>query len=1234
MGERRGSGGSTSTFLSKVLHPSHDNSHHPPTPPSKLDLTPTYSYANSTPKLASIEPQSAFQPMFPASFESYQPFAPPTIPIPPRPRRKSSSSRRSINPPTPPNRSASLAPSSPDSASRDTRRPTIPPRTSSSTGGSPRPSSTYSVDVFPSSKVRPGPRPSSSLSSASGSDVNRLDRSHGDNASLRSHTSTSSLRSVNGRMISTAFPDRPSPSRPSSRRSMSSYSSSSSLNREVSIAEHSEDDDDRPPAAGRAGKQISASSVPVVDELSSLMAQMASNGSARPLAHRAVSANAALASSTGSTSRTTPPASPSGPKLKPLSLAAKATVGKSSPETGGSRRGSQSSTMSATSAQSPGSRRRSVRSSSYGPMGAPMMDRDATLRPEQREARFGSASGVVYAQPAGAKVTSDTHDRLADVLARPVSSAQAFESPVRGRAVAGGSGLQASGLIGSEHSLNSIAGDGWLNSDTQESPTVGRIIVRPPHAIPPQVLAVAAADSLPPLAPAALSPTSPYQMAAPVAEPMRIKSIEEIIRDHAGPSFVSHKPLGGQTPAQAVAASARAREQSGSTVQSSVDDSEMSGRSSVDSVGEEIKAVQKEAKQREKATKARGSIAEGGTYASPAMARTASQQTAGAHTLTPSTHTIQTPRQPSSPVLAESEAAMVERELATLLKSPRLTKMLSLRRPPNAGLSVSLADVGASNGHPVVVFLGLGCVRYLIALYDELATAFGLRLICVDRWGLGRTGDVPDEKRGFNEWATVLEEVVDQLGLARYSVLAHSAGAPYSLASALRSPAQIQGSIHLLAPWVSAAADSLAGPYKYLKYVPTGVIKTAQAAEWKMQAWRLGKPPTITPAAASPSAAMAAGKPSTSPTNGSVPSTRSLSAGLEDDEFDRASVRSNDSGKRPASRNGKPLKPKGSKSFLGGMFGGQEGRSLKASGDKSDANSLRPSVATEGQGRRSSYFVNSASNGTPSSSTRGGPLSPSLNGDFSPDRRASTLSSSSALASLSSSPGSSPAPNPPAVTLSGTDLANGLLRASHAESLHGSTSDLMVILARTANSTSAGSMVPYSEVASPVKVWWGDRDDRISLGSMRWLEGEVGRCEVRVVEGADHSLMTSKRRRSGFSCVMIRLADLAVSPLRRWAGDDRGSRVDRQGLGLRGGRLRDRCASGLGLQETIRKLIWEHTRSVRARFVIYLCGFCSAAYCLSGWNWMPYCAACMRSAGDVPGRGRSGGRLRHWTGSR
>lgn len=71
--------------------------------------------------------------------------------------------------------------------------------------------------------------------------------------------------------------------------------------------------------------------------------------------------------------------------------------------------------------------------------------------------------------------------------------------------------------------------------------------------------------------------------------------------------------------------------------------------------------------------------------------------------------------------------------LATFLRSPRLTRLLKLRRHPNQRLQVSFSDLGSSSGRPVVVFLGLGCVRYIMGLYDEMAEALGLRLITIDR---------------------------------------------------------------------------------------------------------------------------------------------------------------------------------------------------------------------------------------------------------------------------------------------------------------------------------------------------------------------------------------------------------------------------------------------------------------------------------------------------------------------
>lgn len=75
--------------------------------------------------------------------------------------------------------------------------------------------------------------------------------------------------------------------------------------------------------------------------------------------------------------------------------------------------------------------------------------------------------------------------------------------------------------------------------------------------------------------------------------------------------------------------------------------------------------------------------------------------------------------------------------IAQYLRSTRLTTLLKLTRYPHATreqpLTVSLSDLGSPTGFPVVMFLGLGCVRHVMGLYDEMADILGLRLITIDR---------------------------------------------------------------------------------------------------------------------------------------------------------------------------------------------------------------------------------------------------------------------------------------------------------------------------------------------------------------------------------------------------------------------------------------------------------------------------------------------------------------------
>jgi pimeloyl-ACP methyl ester carboxylesterase len=68
--------------------------------------------------------------------------------------------------------------------------------------------------------------------------------------------------------------------------------------------------------------------------------------------------------------------------------------------------------------------------------------------------------------------------------------------------------------------------------------------------------------------------------------------------------------------------------------------------------------------------------------------------------------------------------------------------------------------------------------------------------------------------------------ICQALKITKFSILAHSAGAIYALATALRMPQHIRGRIHLLAPWIPPSQLSVLGGQSSLP--PTNSIPTSQ----------------------------------------------------------------------------------------------------------------------------------------------------------------------------------------------------------------------------------------------------------------------------------------------------------------------------------------------------------------------------------------------------------------------
>ncbi|KAJ3550749.1 hypothetical protein NM688_g5003 [Phlebia brevispora] len=497
--------------------------------------------------------------------------------------------------------------------------------------------------------------------------------------------------------------------------------------------------------------------------------------------------------------------------------------------------------------------------------------------------------------------------------------------------------------------------------------------------------------------------------------------------------------------------------------------------------------------------------------------------------------------------------------IAQYLRSSRLTTVMRLTRSPHASrecpLSVSFADLGSPTGFPLVVFLGLGCVRHIMGLYDEMAECLGIRLITIDRWGLGRT-DSPRSKllKGIPEWASVVEEVLDRLKLDQCSVMAHSAGAPYALAFANRFPERIRGDVCLLAPWVGGGEGA---GYKWLKYVPNGILKTAQAAEWKVQAWMLGKPPTISYEGIGfdVQSAISASNASTWPlgptstfTEASLakeakprPSGDSSAFSDYDDlrdfegKFESASSAGRNSlgerRNRTMSESKHTLKPrKPSKGFLGRLRGAHssghapsEESSSTASAplesSKRAASTTHPSELDVGLGldgvdwdatiraKRPGKSKSIMSTNTSSHNSSYEARSSRTSGRRSVSFGASTAKPSTRepIPPVPTVPPLSPTSPPEGSISYQAALGNALISASHAESSKGTHGDLLQIL----NHDRLPWGFSYGAYPHKVRIWYGDHDEKIAENAVRWMESTMGqdKCQIKVVKGADHALM-------------------------------------------------------------------------------------------------------------------------------
>lgn len=185
-------------------------------------------------------------------------------------------------------------------------------------------------------------------------------------------------------------------------------------------------------------------------------------------------------------------------------------------------------------------------------------------------------------------------------------------------------------------------------------------------------------------------------------------------------------------------------------------------------------------------------------------------------------------------------ADSIDNAVDAYLASPRLTQKT---RHPDSGRTIAFAEVGDPGGFPVICCVGMGMTRYIMAFYDELAITLRLRLITIDRPGVGESEACSDGTGLPLNWPDDVSMVCNALQISRFSLIAHSAGAIYALATALRLPQQVRGRVHLMAPWIppsqmssassqneSTPSNSMPYSQKLLRVLPASFLRAANSS--------------------------------------------------------------------------------------------------------------------------------------------------------------------------------------------------------------------------------------------------------------------------------------------------------------------------------------------------------------------------------------------------------------------
>lgn len=326
-----------------------------------------------------------------------------------------------------------------------------------------------------------------------------------------------------------------------------------------------------------------------------------------------------------------------------------------------------------------------------------------------------------------------------------------------------------------------------------------------------------------------------------------------------------------------------------------------------------------------------------------------------------------------------------------------------------------------------------------------------------------RPQSAPNEGGHANVLTTRTDDVYaicQALRITKFSILAHSAGAIYALATALRMPQHIRGRIHLLAPWIPPSQMSVFGASAQAPLPPTNAIPTSQRI--------LRALPTPILKAANSSFMTATSSSITS----SLPRQKRAKRKPSGKDKDASASRASD----------RPMLDK--ENHNGGKLSGDHPTLTREMFASEEMDQIRPEGASP-TGNLSPIGAAMANEtyGGIGGGSRGG-------GNRNSKQDAVIAAAESAMADKERQ------------ETYDTRLTQAIWELATTGA--NPAVDLLVCLERR---HTIGFR--YVDITRPVVIHHGSRDTRVPVENVRWLGKMMKRCEVRVLEGEGHGLMAS-----------------------------------------------------------------------------------------------------------------------------